>query len=91
MELVVLKPKERFLLILIKELAGNEKEVTISKMELQKLTGYKCKHTVRFGMESLEEKGYIKIKRQNLNGYDLANKYILTDKANEELDLPQVV
>ena len=79
-----LKPKERYLLFLIKELAGKEIEITISKEELQKITGYKCKHTVRFGMEALQEKGYISIERQSdRNGYHLANKYILTDKAIE--------
>lgn len=91
LETLILKPKERYLLILIKKLAGEEREIEISKTKLKTITGYKCKNTVRFGMEELEKKGYIKIERQDSNGYDLANKYVLTDKAFEKSELSKVI
>lgn len=71
----------KLMYLLLSAIADDEGNVVVSKEELKKLAGYKCKRSIRTGIMELEENGLIEIERNNINGYDTANKYTLIKSA----------
>jgi len=71
----------KLMYLLLSAIADDEGNAVVSKEELKKLAGYKCKRSIRAGIMELEENGLIEVERTNVNGFDMANKYTLIKSA----------
>lgn len=76
-----LSPSAKSVYKALSELVDDSGSVIITRAELKRITGYKCKNSVRSGLVELENKGLIKIDRRDKNGFTLANNYRILKEA----------